>query len=66
MKTIQRKRIHKTRYELTNGECFWGLHFWKYSLYIAKPVSRLQRTGKLKAIKDVAGVESITVKGASV
>lgn len=63
MKTIKRKRVNKTRYELTSGECFWGLHFWKYSLYIGKPVKRLNKGSRLHSIKDAQGLETITSTG---
>ena len=61
MKTITRKRILKTRYEVTVGPCFVGLHLWKYSVYVGKPVKRLK--SPLRSIKDVHGLETITVSG---
>ena len=59
MKTIYRKRTNKTRYEISNGPCFVGVHFGKRSLYIAKPVSRLTRT-PIKSIHDDMGFTTIT------
>jgi len=58
MKTITRKRLTKTRYEISNGPCFIGLHFWKYSVYVGKPVKRLNT--RLKAIKDTNGHEVVS------
>ena len=61
MKTITRKRLLKTRYEVTLGSCFVGLHLWKYSVYVGKPVKRLK--SPLRSIKDVHGLETITSTG---
>ena len=61
MKTITRKRLSKTRYEVTVGPCFVGFHAWKYSVYVGKPVKRLK--SPLKAIKDIQGLETITSTG---
>ena len=61
MKTITRKRLLKTRYEVTLGSCFVGLHLWKYSVYVGKPIKRLK--SPLKSIKDVQGLETITSTG---
>ena len=59
MKTIYRKRTNKTRYEVSNGPCFIGVHFGKRSLYIAKPVSRVSGT-PIKSIRDDEGFITVT------
>ena len=59
MKTITRVRKLKNRFGLTNGPCFIGLHFAKYSFYVGKPVNRLK--SPLVAISDTLGLETITV-----
>jgi hypothetical protein len=60
MKTIYRKRVKKTRYGLSNGECFVGVHFGKRSLYVAKPKSKRIQNVSLKAIKDDQGFVDVT------
>ena len=61
MKTITRTRKIKNRFGISNGTCFLGVHWFKWSLYIGKPVKRLK--SPLKAIKDMQGLETITSKG---
>jgi hypothetical protein len=63
MKTITRTRKIKNRFGISNGPCFIGLHFAKWSLYVGKPVNRL--SSRLKAIKDTKGIETITTGGAA-
>ena len=58
MKTITRTRKLKNRFGISNGPCFIGLHFAKWSLYVGKPVQRL--SSRLKAIKDARGLEHVT------
>jgi hypothetical protein len=63
MKTITRTRKIKNRFGISNGPCFIGLHFAKWSLYVGKPVNRL--SSRLKAIEDNKGIETITTGGAA-
>ena len=58
-----RTRKIKNRFGISNGPCFIGLHFAKWSLYVGKPVNRL--SSRLKAIKDNKGIETITAGGAA-
>jgi len=59
MKTIYRKRLKKTRYEVSNGPCYVGFHFGKRSLYVAKPKSRVSGT-HIKGIRDEEGLVTVT------
>jgi len=59
MKTIYRKRTYKTRYEVSNGPCYVGVHVGLRSFYVAKPKSRVSDT-HLKAIRDDKGLVTIT------
>ena len=63
MKTITRVRKIKNRFGFTNGPCFIGLHLFKHSWYVGKPVKRLTVGSRLKAIKDNLGLELITSTG---
>ncbi len=63
MKTITRVRKIKNRFGFTNGPCFVGLHLFKHSWYVGKPVRRLTKGSRLKAIKDTQGLELITGTG---
>ena len=63
MKTITRVRKIKNRFGFTNGPCFIGLHLFKRSWYLGKPVKRLTVGSRLKAIKDNLGLELITGTG---
>lgn len=49
---IVRKRVSKTRYGLSSGECFNGIHFHKYSFYFEN--GKRHRTVGFSAIKDIA------------
>ena len=59
MKTIYRKRTTKTRYEISNGPCFVGVHFGKRSLYIGKVGTRIAHTSMVRLVDD-RGYESVT------
>jgi hypothetical protein len=63
MKTITRTRKIKNRFGISNGPCFWAVHWFKWSLYVGKPVKRL--SSRLKAIEDNKGIETITTGGAA-
>jgi len=65
MKTITRTRKLKTRYGISNGPCFIGLHLGLRSWYIGKPLKK-RLSSRLKAIKDAKGLEHVTIttKGA--
>lgn len=47
---IIRKRKEKTRYELSSGECFYNVQFYKYGFYLEKGNS--SRPVGFKNIKD--------------
>lgn len=47
---IVRKRKDKTRYELSSGECFYNVQFYKFGLYIEK--GKPSRQVGFKSIKD--------------
>jgi hypothetical protein len=56
MKTIYRKRVRDSRYELTDGVCYRGVHFGRRSFYILKGSSRFCG---LNSLRDVNGAVSI-------
>ena len=60
MKTIYRKRIKKTRYGLSNGICFVGIHIGKHSWYVGKPNAKRIQQVSLESIKDDRGFTSVT------
>lgn len=54
--TIVRVRKHLNRYEVSSGECFYGVHLGKRSLYFKKGSSRAV---SVRRIADYKGIESI-------
>ena len=52
MQTIYRKRQRATRYGLTDGECYRGVHFGRRSFYVLKKNSR---PCGLFSLKDILG-----------
>lgn len=54
---IFRKRKEKTRYELSSGECFYNVQFYKYGFYLEKGNSC--RPVGFKSIKDFYSFSTI-------
>ena len=52
MQTIYRKRVRDSRYGVSVGECYRGVHLGRHSLYIKRSSSR---TNGLLRLRDVVG-----------
>ena len=52
MQTIYRKRVRDSRYGVSVGECYRGVHLGRHSLYIKRPASR---TNGLLRLRDYQG-----------
>ena len=52
MQTIYRKRVRDSRYGISVGECYRGVHIGRYSFYVKRPTSR---TNGLLRLRDYQG-----------
>jgi len=57
---IKRVRKYKNRYEVTNGECFYGIHIGKYSYYVSKPNAK-RRFWNMNKLVDIKGLVTTKV-----
>ena len=57
---IKRVRKYKNRYEITNGECFYGIHIGKYSYYVSKPNAK-RRFWNMNKLVDIKGLVTTKV-----
>ena len=52
MQTIYRKRVRDSRYGVSVGECYRGVHLGRHSFYVKRPASR---TSGLLRLRDYQG-----------
>ena len=56
MQTIYRKRVRDSRYGISVGECYRGVHLGRHSFYVKRPASR---TNGLLRLRDYQGIVEV-------